>query len=128
MNAMNNEQEYLVQKIRTQYTEKQHTELDELRELDRKVKAPANIFACIFGSLSALILGSGMSLIMTDVGNTIGVASPMTPGIVIGIVGLVMAIANYPIYKGILSARRRKYARQIIALSDRIMEADMKNF
>ena len=42
MNTLNNEQEYLVQKIRTQYTEKQHTELDELRELDRKVKAPAN--------------------------------------------------------------------------------------
>ena len=38
MNTINNEQEYLVQKIRTQYTEKQHTELDELRALDRKVK------------------------------------------------------------------------------------------
>ena len=122
MNVMNNEQEYLVQKIRTQYTEKQHTELDELRELDRKVKAPAGTFAYIFGSLSALIMGCGMSLIMTDVGQAIGVASPMTPGIVIGVVGLVMAIANYPIYKGILSGRRKKFAQQIIALSDRITE------
>ena len=122
MNTLNNEQEYLVQKIRTQYTEKQHTELDELRELDRKVKTPANTFAYIFGSLSALIMGCGMSLIMTDVGQAIGVTSPMTPGIVIGVVGLVMAIANYPIYKGILSGRRKKYAQQIIALSDRITE------
>ena len=120
MNTINNEQEYLVQKIRTQYTEKQHTELDELRELDRKVKAPAGTFAYIFGSLSALIMGCGMSLIMTDVGQAIGVASPMTPGIVIGVVGLVMASANYPIYKGILAGRRKKYAQQIIALSDRI--------
>ena len=120
MNAMNNEQEYLVQKIRTQYTEKQHTELDELRELDRKVKAPANIFAYVFGSFSALIMGCGMSLVMTDVGQTIGVASPMTPGIVIGLVGMAMAIVNYPIYKGILTGRRKKYAQQIIALSDRI--------
>ena len=126
MNTVNNEQEYLVQKIRTQYTEKRHTELDELRTLDHKVKAPANTLAYIFGSLSALIMGSGMSLIMTDVGQTIGVASPMTPGIVIGVVGLVMAIANYPIYKGILSGRRKKYAQQIIALSDQITERSRK--
>lgn len=49
MNTINNEQEYLVQKIRTQYTEKQHTELDELRALDRKVKMPANAFTYSFG-------------------------------------------------------------------------------
>ena len=114
MNTINNEQEYLVQKIRTQYTEKQHTELDELRELDRKVKAPVNAFAYSFGAVSAL------SLIMTDIGHTIGMVSPMTPGIVIGLVGMVMAIANYPIYKGILTGRRKKYAQQIIALSDRL--------
>ena len=120
MNAMNNEQEYLVQKIRTQYTEKQHTELDELRELDRKVKVPANIFAYVFGALSALIMGCGMSLVMTDVGQTIGIASPMTPGIVIGVAGLAMAIANYPVYKGILTRRRKEYAQRIIALSDQI--------
>ena len=120
MNTINNEQEYLVQKIRTQYTEKQHTELDELRALDRKVKMSANAFAYGFGAVSALTMGSGMSLIMTDIGQTIGMASPMTPGIVIGLVGMVMAIANYPIYKGILTGRRKKYAQQIIALSDRL--------
>ena len=120
MNTNNNEQEYLVQKIRTQYTEKQHTELDELRALDRKVKAPATAFAYAFGTISALVMGSGMSLIMTDVAQTLGIASPMVPGIVIGVVGLAMAIANYPIYKGILTGRRKKYASQIIALSDRL--------
>lgn len=120
MNTINNEQEYLVQKIRTQYTEKQHTELDELRALDRKVKMSANAFAYGFGAVSALTMGSGMSLIMTDIGQTIGMASPMTPGIVIGLVGMVMAIVNYPIYNGILTRRRKKYAQQIIALSDRL--------
>lgn len=120
MNTINNEQEYLVQKIRTQYTEKQHTELDELRALDRKVKMSANAFAYGFGAVSALTMGSGMSLIMTDIGQTIGMALPMTPGIVIGLVGMVMAIVNYPIYNGILTRRRKKYAQQIIALSDRL--------
>ena len=126
MNTINNEQEYLVQKIRTQYTEKQHTELDELRALDRKVKMSADAFAYGFGAVSALTMGSGMSLIMTDIGQTIGMASPMTPGIVIGLVGMVMAIVNYPIYNGILTRRRKKYAQQIIALSDRLTKGSVR--
>lgn len=117
-----NDQEYLVQKIRTQYTEKEHTELDVLKDMDKKVKAPANTFAYIFGSVSALIMGSGMSLIMTDISETIGMAEPMIPGLVIGIVGMLMAIVNYPIYKGILNSRRKKYASKIIELSDKIMK------
>lgn len=31
-----NDQEFLIQKIRTQYTEKESTELDTLKELDRR--------------------------------------------------------------------------------------------
>lgn len=116
-----NDQEFLVQKIRTQYTEKEHTQLDELKELDAKVKRPVHVFAYVFGSISAIIMGSGMSLIMTDIGSTIGVDNPMVPGIIIGVVGMVMTIANYPIYKKYLSVRRMKYADQIMELSDKIM-------
>lgn len=116
-----NDQEFLVQKIRTQYTEKEHTQLDALKKLDAKVKRPANVFAYIFGSIGALIMGSGMSLIMTDIGATLGITEVMTPGIVIGVAGMLMAIVNYPIYQGILSSRRNKYAEQIMMLSDEIM-------
>ena len=45
-----NDQEFLVQKIRTQYTEKEHTQLDALKELDAKVTRPANVFAYTYGS------------------------------------------------------------------------------
>ncbi len=117
-----NDQEFLVQKIRTQYTEKESTELDALRELDAKVKRPANIFAYVFGSISAIIMGSGMSLVMTDIGSTVGISNPMIPGIVLGVAGMVMAIINYPIYKNILGSRKEKYANQILALSDKLME------
>ncbi len=65
-----NDQDFLVQNIRTQYTEKEHTGLDELKELDTKVKRPANVFAYIFGSISAVIMGAGMSLVMTDIIST----------------------------------------------------------
>lgn len=116
-----NDQEFLVQKIRTQYTEKEHTGLDSLRELDAKVKRPANMFAYIFGGISALIMGSGMSLVMTDIGATLGMNDAMIPGIIIGIIGLFMAIINYPIYNKILTSRKKKYADDILKLSDKIM-------
>ena len=99
-----NDQEFLVQKIRSQYTEKESTELDALRELDAKVKRPANVFAYVFGSISTIIMGAGMSLVMTDIGATVGISDPMLPGIIIGIAGMFMAIINYPIYKGIIGA------------------------
>lgn len=110
-----------MQKIRTQYTEKQHTELDELKALDAKVKRPANVFAYTYGSLSSIIMGAGMSLVMTDIGAKIGLASTMVPGIAIGIVGMGMALTTYPIYKKILSNRKKKYAPQILKISDKII-------
>ena len=116
-----NDQEFLVQKIRTQYTEKEHTQLDALKELDAKVKRPVNVFAYIFGSIGAIVMGSGMSLVMTDIGSSIGMEDNMAPGIIIGIVGMLMAIINYPIYKKLLASRRKKYADQIMKLSDKIM-------
>ena len=116
-----NDQEFLVQKIRTQYTQKQHSSLDELKKLDQRVKRPANVFAYVFGTLAALILGMGMSLVMTDVGAVLGMAGTMIPGITVGLAGMGMAIVNYPIYKGILNHRRKKYADRIVALSDKIL-------
>ena len=118
----NNDQEFLVQKIRTQYTEKQHTELDELKALDAKVKKPANVFAYTYGSVGAVVMGAGMSLVMTEIGAIIGLASAMIPGIVIGVVGMGMALSTYPIYKKILSNRKKKYAPEILKLSDQILK------
>ena len=117
-----NDQQFLVEKIRTQYTEKEQTGLDELKALDTKVKRPSNVFAYVFGTISAIIMGCGMSLVMTDIGTTLGIENAMIPGIVIGVIGMFLAIVNYPIYKGILGARRKKYADKIIALSDKIMK------
>lgn len=126
-----NDQEFLVQKIRTQYTEKENTQLDSLKALDKKVKKPANVFAYTFGTIGALVLGSGMSLAMNVIepgtygGITIG-ENMMLPGIITGLVGIAMVSVNYPIYKSILNSRRNKYADKIIALSDEIMKGEGK--
>lgn len=117
-----NDQQFMAQKIRTQYMEKESTELDALRELDAKVKRPANVFAYVFGSVSAIIMGTGMSLVMTELAEKIGLGiDPMIPGIVIGVVGMLLALVNYPIYQWILGRRKKKYADQILKLSESIM-------
>ena len=116
-----NDQQFMAQKIRTQYMEKQPSELDALRELDAKVKRPASVFAYVFGSISAIIMGAGMSLVMTEIGDMIGMSDPLFPGVIIGIVGMIMALINYPIYKKILGSRKQKYAPQILKMSEKIM-------
>lgn len=116
-----NDKEFLVQKIRTQYMEKEYSRLDELKALDAKVKRPVTAFAYTFGCLGAVIMGSGMSLVMTDIGTKIGIENGMTPGIIIGVIGMLMAIINYPIYKKRLATRRMKYSDKIMELSASIM-------
>ena len=112
--------EFMVEKIRSQYTEQAHTELDELKVLDAKVKKPAYGFGYTYGSIGAVIMGAGMSLVMTDIGKVIGLTSALVPGILIGVTGMGMTLTTYPIYKKILNSRKKKYARQILELSERI--------
>lgn len=122
----NTEQEVLVQKIRTQYTKKEPTQLDQLKALDKKVKQPVNVFSYIFGSISALVMGTGMCFAMnviepgTYYGITIG-ENMMLPGIVVGLAGIIMASLTYPLHKVILNRRKKKYAPQILALSDDLL-------
>ena len=117
---MTNEKDFMVQKIRTQYMEREFTDLDALRALDKKVKLPANIFGYTFGSVGAIIAGAGMSLTMTELGAILGIANPMLVGIIIGIIGLAMAGVTYPIYKKILDGRKAAYRDEIFTLSDKI--------
>ena len=117
-----NDQQFVAQKIRTQYMEKTPSELDALRRLDIKVKRPANVFAYIFGSISAIIMGAGMSLVMTDIAENIGLGGDsMIMGIIVGIFGMAMALFTYPMYKGILNSRKKKYSAEILELSDKII-------
>ena len=108
--------------IRDQYIPHKKNEVEMLKELDAKVKRPANVFAYTYGSVSAIVMGAGMSLVMTDIGAMIGLVSTMVPGIAIGVVGMAMALSTYPIHKRMLANRKKKYAPEIIMLSEKIMQ------
>lgn len=113
-----------VEKIREKYLPEEKTELECLQSLDKRVSRPANVFAWVFGSLSAIIMGAGMSLIMTDIGQTLGLSDTMTYGIIVGVIGLIMCLCNYPIYKSILKSRRNKYSSEILSACEKIEKSD----
>lgn len=109
-----NQNDY-VRRISNQYVERQPTDLDELRALDKKVKRPAQIFAYVFGSLSSLVLGTGMCLAMKIIGDM------MIPGIIIGCVGIALVSINYSIYKAMLKSRKDKYSGKVLEMSNKIL-------
>ena len=114
-----------IKKIREKYLQKENEQEDKmtrLRRLDAKVKRPANVFDYVFGSIGAIVMGGGMSLVMTDIAESVGISGdPMIMGIAVGVIGLAMALVNYPIYKGILKSRKKKYAQSILELSEKII-------
>lgn len=112
------EREQIIQGIKESYEVKERSKYDELIELNNKVGLPAYIFAYVFGVISSLILGLGMCLAMQVIGSGIPL---MVAGIVIGIVGIIMVCINYPIFRKMLKGRKKKYANEIIALSDELL-------
>ena len=116
---MTNREETLIKGIRARYEAKETTKLDELKALDKRVNTPAHVFAYVFGTVGALILGVGMCLAMQVIGTTIAYSTYI--GVGVGLLGILLASINYPAYKSILNRRKKKYANQINILSNELL-------
>ena len=69
------------------------------------------------------IMKDRWKLLVTGLQNTLIIAVlGLLIGIVIGVVGMGMALSTYPIYKKILSARKKKYAPRIMELSEKLLK------
>lgn len=115
-----------IKAIRKKYAAPEQIEdkMAQLRRLDAAVTQKATTVSLVFGVIGTLILGLGMSLAMTDIGNMIGLAGGMAMlvGILIGIVGIVLVCMAYPIYNSIIKKEREKIAPEIIRLTDELMK------
>ena len=115
-----------LKRIRDKYTAPTEVEdkMARLRRLDASVTQTAQIVALVFGIIGALILGCGMSLCMTDLGEILGSYKDMAMviGIIVGVIGGVLASLAYPIYNAIVKAKRKKLAPEIIRLTDELMK------
>ncbi len=107
--------------IANEYAPKEASKVVALKKLDMKAKSKANIFAYTFGVLMALVLGTGMCLSMSVIGD--GSAFMVGAGIAVGILGIAGVSVNYPIYKKLLDAGKRKYAFEIMQLAKEISES-----
>ena len=112
-----------LKRIREKYTPPAETEdkMERLRRLDASVTNTAQAVSLAFGIIGALILGIGMSLCMTEFGDILGSYS-MVVGIIVGVLGGILACLAYPIYNVIVKTKRKKLAPEIIRLTDELMK------
>lgn len=110
-----------IRAIRKKYTPKEEDKLAQLRALDANVTNKATRLSVIVGVLGAIIMGTGMSIIMTDFGTQLGTAK-LPVGIMIGVVGIVVLACAYPLYNRTLKKEREKIAPEILKLTDELMK------
>lgn len=104
-----------VNRIRKKYVPSED-KMEQLRKLDAGVTSKATMIAIIVGVIGALIMGIGMCCAMVWQGLW------FIPGIVIGIIGMVIIAVAYPIYQRVVKREREKIAPDIIRLTDELMK------
>ena len=114
---MNTDKIY-AESIAKEYAPKDTSKVVALKKLDAKAKTPATVFAYTFGIISALVMGVGMCLCMGQIGS--GTTMSMVIGVIVGIIGMVGAGVNYPIFKRLLEKGKKKYAFDIMQLAKEI--------
>lgn len=103
-----------IETIKKKYMPKEEDKMELLRKLDRNVEKPGTMAAIILGVIGALFLGVGMSCTMVFRGVY------FIPGILIGLVGIGLVAAAYPVYKKITVKERKRIAPQILALTEEL--------
>ena len=113
-----------IKAIRQKYAAPERTEdkMAQLRRLDAGVYSKATTAALVVGIIGALIMGMGMSLIMTEIGAFLGTVMAMIVGIGLGVIGIILACLAYPLYNLTLKKEREKIAPEILRLTDELMK------
>ena len=114
-------QQQEVEDIRKKYLPKEEDKMEQLRKLHAIPTQKAQAASLAVGIIGALIMGTGMSLAMTEIGAALG-SLAMVIGIVIGIVGMVLVALAYPLYNRVLKKQREKLAPAILRLSDELLK------
>ena len=89
-----------IRRIRQKYQQQEEDGISRLRKLDAKVSKKATVISLVLGIAGALVMGGGMSLVMTDLGVVLGMQDivRIILGIVAGLLGMVLVALAYPVY------------------------------
>ena len=115
------QQQQEVEAIRKKYLPKEEDKMEKLRRLHYSATQKAQAASVAIGVLGTLILGTGMSLCMTELGAVLGHLS-MVIGILAGVLGIVMVALAYPIYNRVLKKERQRIAPEILRLSEELLK------
>lgn len=119
------QQQAEIEAIREKYAPKQENKMEQLRALDASVGKKATMVSLVLGIIGALVMGIGMCFTMvTDFGKILGAYQDMAMpiGIIVGMVGIAMVAAAYPVYQRMLKKEREKIAPQILSLTEELMK------
>lgn len=117
------EQRQEIEEIRKKYLPPEQNKMERLRKLHASAGNKAMVLSITIGVIGTLILGSGMSLIMTDLAVSLGIAAgaAMVLGVILGLVGLIMVALAYPVYDRVLKKERARIAPEILRLTDELL-------
>ena len=101
-----------IEAIRRKYLPKEEDKMEQLRQMDKRVSRKGTIISIIIGVIGCLLLGIGMCCTMEWAGRW------FVPGIIIGVIGIVMIALAYPLYERITKKERKKIAPLILKLAD----------
>ncbi len=113
-----------IKRIREKYEAPKEDQMSRLIFLDRSATKKATSAGLTLGIIGTLLLGFGMSLIMSDLSNILGMneISSALVGVVLGLLGGVIIVLAYPIYNYRLKKERKKIAPEIIKISDELIK------
>ena len=113
-----------IRRIRQKYIVQEEDRMTRLRKLDEKATSKATMMSLIFGIIGALVMGTGMSLIMTDLAGILGMTAVacMIVGVIVGFVGMFLVAMAYPVYKKVLKTEHEKIAQEILRLSEELLK------
>lgn len=115
------QQQKEVEEIRKKYLPREEDKMEQLRKLHAMPTQKAQAASLAVGVIGALILGTGMSVCLTDIGAALGNLA-MVIGILVGVVGMVLVALAYPLYNWVLKKNRDKIAPEILRLSDELLK------
>ena len=115
-----------IKRIRKKYAEDSartdESSIERLRRLDASVTKKGTTVSLIVGTLGSILMGSGMSLVMTDLGALLPGLLALFLGLAIGVVGIVGVALAYPIYKAITKKERERIAPEVLRISEELLK------
>lgn len=115
------QQQREIEAIRKKYLPSQEDKMERLRRLHNSATQKAQAASIALGVIGTLVLGTGMSLCMTELGAALGPLA-MVLGIVVGLTGLIMVALAYPIFIRVQKKERERIAPEILSLSEELLK------